>query len=130
LSEEKNKRSSLYLPIANDLPVAGDTRKAIAPKPTGGLAPGHIVGDSVDHSVTILLCEHCDRPLFRIYPLVVLSRFSSYQKPSEAIGHNQKIPDRVGCPAKMYQCPFCKQPFAKYNEKTEGFRYKTNKGYV
>ena len=125
----EKKRNNLNLPVFTPVepkPVPNP----IIPKVHGGIAPGHIIGNEVDHSETILLCENCDKPLWRIFPLVVLGPFSSYQKPSEAIGHDKKIPDRVGLGANRYACPFCKKPFAKYNEKTEGFRYKTSKGYV
>lgn len=118
-----------HLPVI-PAPESKPIKSEETPKVRGGLAPGHVIGSAVDQSKTIVYCDKCSKPLWEVFPIVQLGAYSSYQEPSKPLGHKQRIPDRVGCKPKMYECPFCGLPFPRYAEKTESMHYVTNKGIV
>jgi hypothetical protein len=123
-----------------------DPREALAEKwfpakgstPSGKVSKGHeLASGGMLHSEntpdrTILVCWTCKKPLWIIWPLEVLSKFSTFQKPATPIGHKWNLEERTNKNKKGpdFTCPLCGGNFAKFNEKFNTAQYMTDKGII
>lgn len=94
------------------------------------LAAGSMLHSKGKEDRTILVCFSCKKPLWIIWPLTILSPFSTEQKPATPIGHKWSLEERTKRDAPSFECPLCHGNFAKLNEKLNTAQYLTDKGLI
>jgi hypothetical protein len=133
VSEKKSEKKPLSLvekwfPAKSKLqlsPKGAQTAKGF------GLAAGGMLHSKGGESRTIIACFTCKKPLWIIWPLIVLSKFSTFQKPATPIGHKWSLEDRTkNRKVPDFTCPLCKGNFAKFNAKQNSAQYLTDKGIM
>ncbi len=92
------------------------------PKPKSGLAAGQLLGTNPNE--TTVFCIRCKTALMIVYPIVRLSAFSTYQKPTKSLG-DWEAPKNPDSP-----CPVCKAMWGNFNRKLNRCEYLTDKGLM